>query len=807
MSCTLCLAVLGLVCLIPGAIAECAQSPRPSGFPSDVNFAEFACTNVADGETCTVRCPDRYRVVGGTVLTCDGTIWSGTVPSCEVVECPELDLPVGAPLDTSVSCTTRTIGTTCNTQCPEPYVQQGGESRTCQIDGTWSGTRGTCTRDASIDVVENSLQLVVGEGKDIELVVGSMRLSARDVVGSIKQQTAELTRHSTELSELSDSILDVGIDVTAAQQAAEHATDLAEAACSADACNDINSSISSLRGGACASTLCGVAAQVSAVQGEGCSASVCSVKEQLDTLEGTVTTQASTLKGGVCTSTLCGLSSSLEALKGTGCSDTVCSLATRLDATGAVMDAKIAEARGTGCSDTICSLKSTLESRLGGVCSDATLCGVKSDLDSLRGTGCSKSVCDLSSSIDAHASMLDELSNSIGNNREAVAELADNFDDLLASHLNLSDWHNTHHDILSTLIADEERERAAADEILDARITTLGTSISTTLQDYAKMSDLNAYATTAVVDGVVDTLGDYLKSSDLDLSPYAKLSDLADYATASSVSDLSSSLANYALQSSLSAYALKADLTGLAKTSDLSAYALKTDLNGYATTSSLSSLATTASVSALEARIVELETKVASINLHHNDGWQLIMKIKSGSTLFQYSSEHWSTASTLNEFDLTLDAANAKYPTFNTMAFTQIRICVGEPTINCHAVELPQRYANAIALFNGPYLRGYVDQTLFQDVFGVSGQADCGMQRPGFNTVGKENCMARWGFINNVPSQACQTSDASDSDGTIGIGISGQNPQPWGAGWTGFFNTDDNSNPGESRDVWLWVKA
>jgi hypothetical protein len=76
------------------------------------------------------------------------------------------------------------------------------------------------------------------------------------------------------------------------------------------------------------------------------------------------------------------------------------------------------------------------------------------------------------------------------------------------------------------------------------------------------------------------------------------------------------------------------------------------------------------------------------------------------------------------------------------------------------------------------------------------------MQRPGFNIVCKDGQQARWGFCNNIPSQGCQTTDSSDSDAAIGIGLIGNHKDSVGAGWT-----KDFAGKGKIvyKKVWLYV--
>ena len=44
-----------------------------------------------------------------------------------------------------ISCTGNEVGDTCTVSCDDGYELGGSETRTCQGDGTWSGTDATCS--------------------------------------------------------------------------------------------------------------------------------------------------------------------------------------------------------------------------------------------------------------------------------------------------------------------------------------------------------------------------------------------------------------------------------------------------------------------------------------------------------------------------------------------------------------------------------------------------------------------------------------------------------------------------------------
>ena len=60
---------------------------------------------------------------------------------------------------------------------------------------------------------------------------------------------------------------------------------------------------------------------------------------------------------------------------------------------------------------------------------------------------------------------------------------------------------------------------------------------------------------------------------------------------------------------------------------------------------------------------------------------------------------------------------------------------------------------------------------------------------------------------NNIPSQDCQAGDADDADGVIGLGLTGQDCCPMGAGWTNYFADSTANNGHESRQqAWILVR-
>ena len=94
------------------------------------------------GSTATYGCQTGYGPSGSSTRTCqgDGT-WSGTQPTCVIANCPALASPNGG----SIAAPTLTFGSTATYGCNTGYTLAGMTTRTCKPDGTWSDSAPTCT--------------------------------------------------------------------------------------------------------------------------------------------------------------------------------------------------------------------------------------------------------------------------------------------------------------------------------------------------------------------------------------------------------------------------------------------------------------------------------------------------------------------------------------------------------------------------------------------------------------------------------------------------------------------------------------
>ncbi|XP_035684197.1 P-selectin-like [Branchiostoma floridae] len=113
-------------------IVQCSpQSPPTNGGVSGGN---------SYGDVATFTCDTGYNLVGDNPLLCqaDGT-WSGTAPTCEIVQCS----PQSPPTNGAVS-GGNSYGDLATFTCDTGYNLVGDNPLLCQADGTWSGTAPTC---------------------------------------------------------------------------------------------------------------------------------------------------------------------------------------------------------------------------------------------------------------------------------------------------------------------------------------------------------------------------------------------------------------------------------------------------------------------------------------------------------------------------------------------------------------------------------------------------------------------------------------------------------------------------------------
>jgi alpha-tubulin suppressor-like RCC1 family protein len=144
-------------------------------------------------------------------------------------------------------------------------------------------------------------------------------------------------------------------------------------------------------------------------------------------------------------------------------------------------------------------------------------------------------------------------------------------------------------------------------------------------------------------------------------------------------------------------------------------------------------------------------------------GWTLIAMTRSSSSVFSFSSTHWTSSTTLNGavLDPSTDV-DMKSPAFNTAAFTGIRFCLGSRT-NC-LVET-RSASSALALFAGPAINAGIQRATFMawDTTSDSvydSEPYCNVSGYNLSLGGAYISQCRFGLIMNNEND-CGTPDAA----------------------------------------------
>ncbi|XP_065896334.1 E-selectin-like [Dysidea avara] len=140
---------------------------------TDPNNGVMTCSLGDDGvpsyeDTCSFTCNTGYELTGSDTRTCqsDGS-WSGSDTMCRRVACPSHTEPDNG----AIACSLGDDGVssyedTCSFTCNTGYELTGSETRICQSDGSWSGSETLCRRNnLAIIQLQECLYGGMGRGK------------------------------------------------------------------------------------------------------------------------------------------------------------------------------------------------------------------------------------------------------------------------------------------------------------------------------------------------------------------------------------------------------------------------------------------------------------------------------------------------------------------------------------------------------------------------------------------------------------------------------------------------------------------
>ncbi len=145
-----------------------ACSDLPLLMNGDITYEAGVVDSRPINTIATFTCDNGYSLTGGSFRVCqnDGT-WSGTVPTCQCeliplhlnscftfldtvniptdpppTTCPDLTVPPNGMVRGTAN--PRPVGTVATYTCNTGYTLNGGSTRTCRANGTWSGSAPVC---------------------------------------------------------------------------------------------------------------------------------------------------------------------------------------------------------------------------------------------------------------------------------------------------------------------------------------------------------------------------------------------------------------------------------------------------------------------------------------------------------------------------------------------------------------------------------------------------------------------------------------------------------------------------------------
>ncbi|ESO92606.1 hypothetical protein LOTGIDRAFT_233055 [Lottia gigantea] len=116
--------------------------PVSCGPPPDLIYGNFkGMPPYVYGVMVSYYCNDGYEILGNTNLTCESTgWWNNVVPLCIQISCP----PPQPPTNGFVNALGLAYTSKAEYECSDGHILEGVNSRTCQIDKTWTDTVPIC---------------------------------------------------------------------------------------------------------------------------------------------------------------------------------------------------------------------------------------------------------------------------------------------------------------------------------------------------------------------------------------------------------------------------------------------------------------------------------------------------------------------------------------------------------------------------------------------------------------------------------------------------------------------------------------
>ncbi|OXB84201.1 UNVERIFIED_CONTAM: hypothetical protein H355_007084, partial [Colinus virginianus] len=151
----------------PGFIGDNCENAVTCPVLRAPQHGELNCSHLHGNFTfrsvCDFSCQSGFELVGSQSRECMATgNWTGDIPRCKAISCPELSAPEHGELNCSHLHGNFTFGSTCDFSCQSGFVLIGPQSRECMATRTWTGDTSRCkgrvdARAHSVTVITTGL--------------------------------------------------------------------------------------------------------------------------------------------------------------------------------------------------------------------------------------------------------------------------------------------------------------------------------------------------------------------------------------------------------------------------------------------------------------------------------------------------------------------------------------------------------------------------------------------------------------------------------------------------------------------------
>jgi len=134
-----------------------------------------------NGDTIRYECDVGYKMVGQSYAICQGGAWNSPTPSCNLVNCGAPPAIANGQISGSDYSYDAKVTYSCNAA---NFKLSGSQERTCQADGTWSGTQPACLENSCGNPGTPANGIKVGESYKYHDVVSFQCNEGYNLIGS-----------------------------------------------------------------------------------------------------------------------------------------------------------------------------------------------------------------------------------------------------------------------------------------------------------------------------------------------------------------------------------------------------------------------------------------------------------------------------------------------------------------------------------------------------------------------------------------------------------------------------------------------